>query len=161
MTNSAQDNKGKSKRSSAAFLDASVILSGLASGSGGSRALFEAAKTKKLKLLTTPLVVQEVAEHLDKIGVNQQDLEALFNKRTISIIPNPTEEKINRFGGVTKDPDDAHVLAGAVVSGANFLISLDKAHIVTPRVKRALRPLLVFSPKEFWNWIRAHKLKKG
>ena len=198
------------------FLDASVILSGLASATGGSRKLFIAAerheapsslrsgyllpslrlpvrqagrernpseaeslshcllrrspaergedrasppragfsaKGDRLKLLTTSLVIQEVSSHLKKLSIEPDQLENLLSIKTIRLIANPNEEMIEKFSKVSPDPNDAHVLAGAGLSGADILISLDKKHILVPKVRRVLKPMLVKSPKEFWRWL--------
>lgn len=136
------------------FLDSSVILSGLASSSGGSRKLFNAAKGGKLKLMTTPLVIEEVNNHLAKLDIELKQLENLLSIKIISLVKNPTNTEIEKFSRVSRDSDDAHVLAGASLSGAEKLISLDKKHILTPKVRKYLKPMLVQSPKEFWDWLR-------
>lgn len=141
------------------FLDASVILSGLASPIGGSRKLFEAARSNKLKLITTPFIVQEVANHLQKLDIEPGRLEALLSAKIIYLLANPNEKIIKKFSKSTPDPNDTHVLAGASLSGAIVLVSLDKKHLLAPKVRKTLKPMLVKSPKEFWRWI-SEKLKE-
>ena len=136
------------------FLDSSVILSGLASSSGGSGKLFNAAKGGKLKLMTTPLVIEEVNNHLAKLDIELKQLENLLSTKIISLVKNPTDAEIEKFSRVSRDSDDTHVLAGASLSGAEKLISLDKKHILTLKVRKYLKPMLVQSPKEFWNRLR-------
>lgn len=133
------------------FLDSSVILSGLASPTGGSGKVLEAAKQQKLKLFTTPLVVEEVTRHLDKLNIVPDKLHRLLSSKEVRLLANPNEGTIEKFRHVCHDPDDAHVLAGAVLSGANVLVSLDKKHILTARVRKFLKPILVKSPKDFWR----------
>lgn len=133
------------------FLDASVILSGLASPTGGSRKLFEAAGRHKLKLLTTPLILQEAANHLQKLDIEPQQLETLLSAKIIHLVANPPEKMIKKFQSASPDPNDAHVLAGAGLSGANILVSLDKKHLLTARVRKILKPMLVKSPRGFWR----------
>lgn len=140
-----------------AFLDTSVILSGLHSPSGGSAMLFRVAKKKKVKLITTPLVLEETVEHIAKLSIQPSQLEVLLATSILTIIPNPPEITAAKFKTLTTDPDDVHVLAGAALSGAHVLLSLDKKHITTRRVKFALRPMKVMSPKEFWGWIARKK----
>ena len=60
---------------------------------------------------------------------------------------------IEKFSSVTSDPNDAHILAAALFSGAQILISFDKKHILTAKVRRILKPMLIKSPKGFWKWI--------
>src|SRR3989338_11415203 len=142
------------------FLDASVILSGLASSKGGSGKLFKAAQGGKLKLITTPFVIEEVVNHLEKLNIESKQLEDLLSSKIIHLTKNPNEDEIERFHRVSSDPDDAHVLAGAGLSGADKLISLDKKHILTSKVRKYLKPMPVHSPKEFWDWLREREKTK-
>ena len=135
------------------FLDASVILSGLISPAGGSGKLLIAGAKKKIKLIATEKIVGEVISNLSKVNVRTKDFENLLSSRTIQVINTPSEEKIVKFMPIINDPDDAHVLAGVVHSRAEILISLDKKHILVPKVKKTLRPIKVLSPKQFWEWL--------
>ena len=157
MINSREHNSGVSRQSFIVFLDSSVILSALASPSGGSRKLLFAGTKGKLRLLTSSFVIEEVAKHLHKLGVKPTELEILLKKKVIRVISDAPRHIIQKFHSVIVDPDDAPILAGAVLSGARVLVSLDKGHILTDRVRKALKPLLVFSPKEFWEWVEKHR----
>lgn len=153
MMSSLKIKKSKSNPPLTVFLDTSVVLSGLASPTGGSRKLFEAALVKKLNLLVTYLVVEEASRNLEKLDLESSALQKLFEEGILKLKPNPPEELIRKFDTLTKDPDDAHVLSGAVLSGAQALVSLDKKGIVTSTIKKALRPMLVATPKEFWAYL--------
>jgi len=157
MINSREHNSGVSRQSFIVFLDSSVILSALASPSGGSRKILYAGTKGKLQLFTTPFVIEEVAKHLYKLGVKPNELEILLKKKVIRVISDAPQHIVKKFHSVIVDPDDAPILAGAVLSGAHVLLSLDKGHILTDRVRKALKPLLVFSPKEFWEWVEKHR----
>lgn len=133
------------------FLDASVILSGLASPTGGSGKVLEAAKRQKLRLFTTPLVVEEVIRHLDKLNIAPDKLHRLLSSKIVCLLADPNIETIEKFRHVSHDPDDAHVLAGAAISGADVLLSLDKKHILALNVQNALKPMSVKSPRSFWR----------
>ena len=157
MINSREHNSGVSRQSFIVFLDSSVILSALASPGGGSRKILQAVTKGKLQLFTTPFVIEEVAKHLHKLGVKPNELEILLKKKVIRVISDAPQHIVKKFHSVIVDPDDAPILAGAVLSGAHVLLSLDKGHILTDRVRKALKPLLVFSPKEFWEWVEKHR----
>lgn len=135
------------------FLDASVILSGLASPTGGSYKILEAGRSKKFGLFASKLVISEVGAHLSKVKVSPFELSKLVENKTIRVVETPPLEFILKFTSLTLDPNDAHVLAGAVISGSDFLISLDKKHILTRKVKRFLSPIKVFSPRQFWRYL--------
>lgn len=136
------------------FLDASVILSGLASPAGGSGKLFVAANRNKLRLLSTPRVIEEVVRHLDKLHIAPEHIHKLLSDKIVRLVADPSEETINKFRRIIKDPGDAHVLAGAVTSGAGVLLSLDKRHILAPSVGKALRPMSIVSPRGFWRGLQ-------
>lgn len=111
-----------------------------------------------MKLLATPRIIEEVVRHLDKLHIAPNHLHRLLSERTVQLIPNPSEETIEKFRRIATDPDDAHVLAGAVTSGAKLLLSLDKKHILAPNVGKALHPMSITSPKGFW-WELQKKIK--
>lgn len=136
------------------YLDSSVILSGLASPEGGSGAVLKAAKLKKLKLVTTDSVLEEVGEHLQKLKIDPKSLSDLLSKKIILLKRKPPKASIKKFVDVVIDPDDAHVVAGAAFSGANYFLSLEKKHILTINVKRILKPMRVVSSKGFWKELR-------
>lgn len=137
------------------FLDASVILSGLASPTGGSGYLLKAAGAHKFTLCTTPQVIDEVSRHLDKLKLTSRQLQSILDKRLIHLVPNPNPALITRCTRLTPDPDDAHVLAGAITTHTDYLVSLDKKHLLTPVVNKYLSPRQALSPKDFWSHLRS------
>lgn len=143
------------------FLDASVILSGLGSVTGGSRKILEAGRSKKFRLFASRLVISEVGAHLSKVKVPSSELLRIVENKTIQVVETPPLEFILKFTSLTLDPNDAHVLAGAVISGSDLLISLDKKHILTRKVKRFLSPIKVYSPKQFWRYLSHSKRRAG
>lgn len=135
------------------FLDTSVVLSGLASPTGGSAKLLQVGRKKPLQLVTTEKVIHETVKHLDKLTIPPKNLHQLISSRTLRLTKTPKPELIANFTQVTDDPDDCHILAGAVACAADILVSLDKKHLITPKVKQALKPIKVMTPKQFWHWI--------
>lgn len=138
------------------FLDSSVILSGLASPMGGSAKLLK-GRLKKLNLVTSELVLAEVENHLVKLKISLDRYRELHGGRFIRVVETPPAEVVLRFSSLTLDPNDAHVLAGAALAGADFLISLDKKHILTRKVKKFLSPIKVLSPKQFFRYLDRSK----
>jgi len=127
----------------------------MASPQGGSGFLLQAAKQKKIILIATPLIINEVNRHLTKLKLQSKQLKTLLNDQVIRLVKDPDETTITRCRRLTADPDDAHVLAGAILANANFLLSLDKKHVLTKRVKKHLLPIRIFSPKQFWQALKS------
>lgn len=84
-------------RSLIVFLDASVILSGLASKTGGSRKILAVGKREKLNLVTTTLVIQQVVKHLQKLAIDLHKLKDLLSTKAIQIISDPPPKIIVKF----------------------------------------------------------------
>lgn len=137
------------------FLDSSVVLSGLRSPNGGSGMLFKASAAGKLKLIVSEHVVREVGKYLGKLEIDVNRFEILVEKKIIKVIADAADDLLDKFENVVEDIDDAPILAGAVVSGADFLVSLDKRHILRPEIKKRLRPMKVLPPREFWEYLRS------
>ena len=125
------------------FLDSSVIISALISSTGGSHKIIQTAKSPAIKLITSRYVVAEIAKHFPGFKL----------AKNIHMFPNPNQEIINKFTSITPDPQDAPILAGAVTSAADILVSLDKKHILIPKVKKYLKPVKVYNPQQFWRYL--------
>lgn len=136
------------------FLDTSVLLSGLASPNGGSGIILGAGAQSLFKLVVTDLIIEEGFRRTKRLKIKELLLKQLVVNGVINVIKTPDDEFINRFAYLTSDPDDAHVLAGAIMAKADAMVSLDKKHILTPRIKIALKPMKILSPKQFWEWVR-------
>lgn len=136
------------------FLDTSVVLAGLASPNGGSGIILEGGARSTFKLIVTDLIIEEGLRRIRKLKVDESLLKQLVIKNVINVIGSPADELVDRFSDLTPDPDDAHVLAGAVLAKADVLVSLDKKHILIPGVIKTLEPIKVLSPKQFWEWLR-------
>lgn len=136
------------KSTSKIFLDASVILAAFGSPSGGS-ALIINYQGKAYKCITSVDIIAEVLHKSYKLKATESALKNFLKKKNILIITSPTEEQKHQFDEVVADKKDRHVLASAKESGADFLLSYDRKHIVVPKVKKALKPTKVITPKEF------------
>lgn len=132
------------------FLDSSVIVSSLISSTGGSNKIIQSGKSSAIKLITSQYVVEEVTKHLPKINLSKSTLSSLIQTRDIDVLPNPPQKVISKFTSITPDPKDEPILASAVLSGANVLVSLDKKHILIPKVRKHLKPIKVYNPQQFW-----------
>jgi len=65
------------------------------------------------------------------------------------IIQEPAKsEDIDAYADLI-DEKDVHVLAAAVRSGADWLLTLDRKHFMTTKVKRARLKVLIATPGDF------------
>ena len=127
------------------FFNASVILAGLRSPTGGSAKLLNWAKTGHITGIISEIIVDEVTRRSPKLGI-KPDLAQKHIRTNFTIKPIPPEKLLAKYHRMVVDQGDAHVFASAQAPGSQFLVSLDKKHILTLQSK--IRILKIVSPGE-------------
>lgn len=110
------------------FFNASVILAGLKSPTGASAKLLELARQDKIRAAISEVVLDEAGRNLEKIDASSVSLE-----KTIAffrIEKPPAAERLKALERLVIDPGDAHLLASAKAIHADFLVTLDKKHLL-------------------------------
>lgn len=134
------------------FLDTSVVIASILSPTGGSRAIFDLAAAGLVRLVLAEEVAME-ANHVlqEKYGdVELTKLYQLLLTMESSIRPTPASRYLARFDYVIIDPKDRHILAGAMIYQADYLITLDKKHFITAKLKSAKLPFASMTPELFF-----------
>src|SRR3989344_4037047 len=127
-----------------AFIDASVILAALGSKSGGSSQILKLIRKNKLDGITSQAIVEEVSRNTYKIKIVESEVSRLISISSLKVIPAPTSEEVEKYLDVTA-AKDAHVVASAIKSKANVVITLDKKHLLSKKIKG----LGILTPVEF------------
>ncbi len=125
------------------FVDASVLFPACYSASGASRELVRLAIQSQVKLIISDVVQEEARRNL-----NAKAPQALpFLDQVLSIVPFetvlPNKQEVLAACTYT-ELKDAPIVAAAVKAQADYLVSLDRAHLVDiPKVaKGAGMPVL-------------------
>lgn len=132
------------------FLDANVLVAGSASETGGSALLLEWCGTGKVDSVVSRLVLLE-AERNTRQKLPPKALERFrrFLKRIPFRIAAPVSRGQMRPYRMLIHEKDAPVLTAALCSGAEHLITLDRCHFMTERIRRAHLPIRILTPREF------------
>ena len=138
-------------RNTSLFFDASVLVAGAHSPGGGSALLLEACKAGGFQAQTTFLIFLEALHALS--GFPQATLRrfdqllAKINWVLCTIPPKQTLEQYRQY----TDPGDIHVLASAIEGRAEFLLTLDRRHILSASepLARAGVPIIILRPGDF------------
>lgn len=128
------------------FFNASVILAGLASPKGGSAKILKWANQKKITGLISEIVFDEVILHSEKINfpkeiVKEKILE-IFDQITLP----PKKSNVESFRETVIDYGDAHLLASCQEEKVEFLVTLDKKHLLS--ISEKIKIFEIVSPKQ-------------
>lgn len=128
------------------FFNASVILAGINSPGGGSAKLLQYIRSKKIKGLINVPVLDEAIKHADKIKKTSKDIMKAIYDIGFELLPAPKNEEIEKYYENISDFGDAHLLASSINSKCEFLVSLDKKHVLA--IKNKINKTKIVSPKE-------------
>lgn len=127
------------------FFNASVILAGLRSPTGGSAKILGWSRKGKICGIVSEVVLDEVFRKYKKVGIKKpaiSNLKVIFCK----LLPSLKTSLIERFEKIALDFGDTHVLASSLEAKADYLVSLDKKHILS--LKRIIKKPKIVSPGE-------------
>ena len=127
-----------------AFIDASVILAALGSKSGGSSQVLKLIKKRKIEGITSQAVVEEVLRNAYKIKITDSEVASLVSSSLLKVISAPESSEVEKYFDDTV-AKDAHIVASAIKSKAEIIITLDKKHLLSKKIRGSV----IVSPGEF------------
>lgn len=136
------------------LLNASVILAGIKSPSGGSGKLLIWSKQKKIDGLASEIIFDEALRNGLRIGVEPGRIAQIIQKMGITICPAPQLSAVDNFKNVIIDFGDAHVLASAKENRVDFLVTLDKKHLLI--LQKDIKQFQIVSPGELIAILSLH-----
>lgn len=140
------------------FLDTSVLIAAVLNEAGASRIVIELSKKDLIKIIITNTVIQEARSNLLKKYGKHKVLD-LYNtisalKNSIQLAPEASDE--NKFVNIISDPKDYHILAGANKYRADYLLTFDRRHFFTAKIKNTHLTFRIVLPGDFLKTYR-HK----
>jgi len=128
------------------FFNASVILAGLRMLGGGSGKILSWAKQRKISGIISEIILDEVSRNSPKINRSRNWI--LSQSRIIfaKISSPPGLNNVNHYKNIVIDYGDAHVLASAKEKKADFLVTLDKKHLLV--LKNKIKDFNIVTPGE-------------
>lgn len=126
--------------------NASVVLSGMYSPSGGSAKLLEWTKKRKIQGIISETIKDEVLRRSYKLDIELQEAENICDEIFKKEVSSPSLSSIKKFEKIVSDYGDTHVLATAKETKSDYLVSLDKKHILS--LKEKVKWVKVVSPGE-------------
>ena len=128
------------------LFNASVFLAGLKSPTGGSGKLLSWSKDNKITGVISEIVLDEAIRHADVVGLKPVYIRLAAETVFSRILAAPETENVARFNKLVIDPGDAHVLASGYEAKADFLVTLDKKHLLI--LQKKIKWVRIVSPGE-------------
>ncbi|MCT7950548.1 PIN domain-containing protein [Ancylothrix sp. C2] len=135
------------------FADSSIIIAGVGSRTGASRAVLTMAEIGLFKLLVSQQVLEECKRNLrKKLPAALPDFTQLLDAIDPEILPNPPQIESQQYHPII-EAKDAPILAAAVLANPDRLLSLNTKDF-TAEVA-AQTNLIIQTPAEFVREIRS------
>jgi len=135
------------------LLDASVIITGIHSKLSASQIILQLSQKGKIKAFVSSIILSEVVRNLNKKFPEKilRDFLSYLPKSNFKKIEFRGESEVLKFQDKTAQKD-IHVMAAAYKAGVNYLVTLDKKHLLS--LKNDHFPFTIITPGEFINLIR-------
>lgn len=142
------------------FLDTSVLITSILNNEGASRIIIDLGKKDLIKLFLTPKVVQEARNNLLKKYNKDKvlDLYRVISNLKKDIHPSPKTHDENKYINLIDDPKDCHILASAEKYQVGYLLTFDRRHFFTDKIKNAQLSFKIMLPGDFLKIFRNKKL---
>jgi predicted nucleic acid-binding protein len=130
------------------FLDANVLYAASCSKTGASFAIFELKNRFQFELITSQLALIEAERNLtEKEGLEEINNFYLLIKK-IKVVKSESEKAKKMFKGIIEEKD-APILYAALKSKSSYLLTLDKKHFFTEKIKKLNLPIKIITPVQF------------
>ncbi len=131
------------------FFDASVIIAALLSPTGGSSLLLHYTKQKRIRGIISQTVIEEIVDKdkLKKLRRSKETIELFIAQSGLIVREAITADEIISYQGQI-DIEDAHLVAGAILTKCSHLVTLDKKHLLRKEIQQKFLPLTIVSPKD-------------
>jgi len=137
------------------FLDTSALIAGVASSRGAARAVLQLAEIGLLEVIVSRQVIVEADRNIEeKLPEMLNEYREFIELLAPVFIDDPCQKDVERFLKVI-NCDDAPILASAVGSGADFLITWDRKHFIGKNIHTHSN-LKIVTPGEFLKYFRKY-----
>jgi predicted nucleic acid-binding protein len=143
------------------FLDSSALVAGIASPTGGARALLLLSEVDKITVYLSEQVVAEseraIARKLPKV---LGDTRQIILRSKARIVKDPAAAEVKRNLGLIQDPTDVPILLAAMRAQVDFLVTLNRKHFLEDPGVAKRSGLIIGTPGDALVWVR-ERLRKG
>jgi predicted nucleic acid-binding protein len=138
------------------FLDASALFAAVYSRTGGARMLLRLAEGDAVQLFVSSQVLSETEGALRRKAPDTLGrLALLLDRAHCQAVPDPAWEQVSVWRAIVQYLPDAAVLAAAIAAQAEYLVTLDRQHLIDNPQLMASPPLPIGTPGDCLEWLRS------
>lgn len=132
------------------FLDANVCFAGCVSSSGASALILRLAERGYIQVVASRFVLREAERNLRQKASQKavQAFHRFLESTPLIVIPTPRDEVLAKYATVIH-PKDVSVLAAAVETRVDYLVTLDRRHFLTQPVQSSSGQTKILIPAGF------------
>ncbi len=135
------------------FLDTSALIAGIASSKGAAREILRLAELELIEIVLSKQVIVEADRNIEaKMPEILYEYRSFIELLAPVLVDDPSPRDIKKYSALI-DPDDAPILAAAVSSIADCLVTWDRKHFLKGDL-RSITNIKVLSPGEFLKYFR-------
>lgn len=134
------------------IFNASVIFSAFRSSKGASRVLMLFLNNHRINGIISNIILDEVMRNASQIPMNPEQLKRHIVQKFGDVLPAPEEKTISHYMKYMIDPGDTHLFATYEESKCDYLVSLDKHHVLALQGK--IKGVSIVSPNELLNLLK-------
>ncbi len=136
------------KKINRVFLDSSVLIAAAISPKGSARDLIMKALRGELKVIVSDLVIEETQRNIKNKAPKALPALRLFLEALNPEVVSPTKELVAKVSK-TVELKDAPIVAEAISSKADYLVSFDRKHLLQYKAEiKANFKIKVVTPDE-------------
>lgn len=134
------------------FIDTDVVISSLLSSSGASYFLLNQSQ---IKPVISSISKKELRIVVKRMDIEEEQLKMLIKNRIeVCKVTKELKEVKQEYKKYVTDINDAHIVAGAHIAKAKYLISYNLKHFKTDTIKDELH-ILLLTPALFLQYLRS------
>lgn len=108
--------------------------------------MLEWVKAHRINGIISDTIVDEALRHADKISRDKKSLKKEILDIFLHSIPAPQKALVSTYEKDVIDVGDAHVLASCYQSKVDYLVTLDKKHLLI--LKHVIKNFKIVTPKD-------------
>ncbi|MDO8609333.1 MAG: putative toxin-antitoxin system toxin component, PIN family [bacterium] len=138
------------------FVDSDVIISSLISNTGAAHLLLFNIDNP-IKRYISIFSLKELKIVTERLEIDQKILTRLIKYKFIVVKIKKTLAKIKQqYSSYVNDPNDAHIVTGAIESKSRFLITYNIKDYKIENIKRDFG-IIIFKPAQYLQYLRSIK----